>query len=30
VLIDKEGKIVAMGESLRGDGLENELKKLGL
>jgi thiol-disulfide isomerase/thioredoxin len=30
VLIDKEGKIVAMGESLRGAGLENELKKLGL
>ncbi len=30
VLIDKEGKIVAMGESLRGDGLESELKKLGL
>ena len=30
VLIDKEGKIVAMGESLRGVGLENELKKLGL
>lgn len=30
VLIDKEGKIVAMGESLRGEGLENELKKLGL
>jgi peroxiredoxin len=30
VLIDKEGKIVAMGESLRGAGLESELKKLGL
>jgi len=30
VLIDKEGKIVAMGESLRGEGLENELKNLGL
>ena len=30
VLLDKEGKIVAMGESLRGEGLENELKKLGL
>jgi peroxiredoxin len=30
VLIDKEGKIVAMGESLRGEGLESELKKLGL
>jgi thiol-disulfide isomerase/thioredoxin len=30
VLIDKEGKIVAMGETLRGEGLENELKKLGL
>ena len=30
VLIDEEGKIVAMGESLRGAGLENELKKLGL
>ena len=30
VLIDKEGKIVAMGESLRGGGLESELKKLGL
>ena len=30
VLIDKEGNIVAMGESLRGDGLESELKKLGL
>jgi thiol-disulfide isomerase/thioredoxin len=30
VLIDKEGKIAAMGESLRGAGLENELKKLGL
>ncbi len=30
VLIDKEGKIVAMGESLRGEGLEGELKKLGL
>jgi len=30
VLIDKEGKIVAMGESLRGAGLENELKKLEL
>ena len=30
VLIDKEGKIVAMGESLRGAGLENELKNLGL
>jgi peroxiredoxin len=30
VLIDKEGKIVSMGESLRGDGLESELKKLGL
>ena len=30
VLIDKEGNIIAMGESLRGDGLENELKKLGL
>jgi thiol-disulfide isomerase/thioredoxin len=30
VLIDKDGKIVAMGESLRGAGLENELKKLGL
>ena len=30
VLIDKEGNIIAMGESLRGDGLESELKKLGL
>ena len=30
VLIDQEGNIVAMGESLRGDGLESELKKLGL
>jgi thiol-disulfide isomerase/thioredoxin len=30
VLIDQEGKIAAMGESLRGDGLESELKKLGL
>ncbi len=30
VLIDKEGNIVAMGESLRGNGLESELKKLGL
>ena len=30
VLIDKEGKIVAIGESLRGGGLESELKKLGL
>ncbi len=30
LLIDKEGKIVAMGESLRGSGLESELKKLGL
>lgn len=30
VLIDREGKIVAMGESLRGTGLENNLKKLGL
>jgi thiol-disulfide isomerase/thioredoxin len=30
VLINKEGKIVAMGESLRGNGLESELKKLGL
>lgn len=29
VLIDKEGKIVAMGESLREGGLEIELKKLG-
>lgn len=30
VLIDREGKIVAMGESLRGAGLETNLKKLGL
>ena len=30
LLIDKGGKIVAMGESLRGGGLESELKKLGL
>jgi thiol-disulfide isomerase/thioredoxin len=30
LLIDKEGKIVAMGETLRGGGLESELKKLGL
>ena len=30
VLIDKEGRIVSMGESLRGEGLESELKKLGL
>jgi len=30
VLIDKEGNIVAMGESLRGNGLESELKKVGL
>ena len=30
VLINREGKIVAMGESLRGRGLEDYLTKLGL
>jgi thiol-disulfide isomerase/thioredoxin len=30
VLIDQQGKIVALGESLRGKGLESKLKSLGL
>jgi len=30
VLINQEGKIIALGESLRGNGLESKLKSLGL